>query len=56
MMVVPARPAHWITMMMTTKVVFREILLPVVLGLWGVDPGVGGLDPMKICRRGQSIF
>jgi len=22
----------------------------------GVDPGVGGRDPLKICRRGQSMF
>jgi len=24
--------------------------------LRGVDPGVGGLDPRKICSRGQSMF
>ena len=22
----------------------------------GVDPGAGGHDPLKICRRGQSMF
>jgi len=22
----------------------------------GTDSGVGGLDPLKICRRGQSMF
>ena len=26
------------------------------VGLTGLDPGVGGLDPLKICRRGQSMF
>jgi len=36
-----------------------EKLLTVFVGLrsfWSVDhEGLGGLDPLKICRRGQSM-